>query len=48
MDENKKPHIIWWNELEESERIQIEKDFGYYGHDIGLNDDDILYFYLKK
>jgi hypothetical protein len=39
---------LWWTSMELSEQENIEKEFGYYGHDIGTTVQDIIYFYTEK
>lgn len=40
--------LDWWDELELSEKEDIEREFGFFGHDIGTNEADIEYFYTEK
>ena len=39
--------LSWWDDLELYEREKIEREFGYYGHDIGTTEDDVIYFYTE-
>ena len=36
----------WWNNLSEEEQKSLEIDYGYYGHDEGLTEDDIVYMFI--
>lgn len=37
----------WWNSLTLSDQIDLEIHFGYYGHDIGTTEEDIIYMYKE-
>lgn len=41
----KEEALEWYNGFDTDEWIEIEKKYGYYGHDIGTNEDDILNIY---
>ena len=43
--EIKKLALDWWNSMSIEEQEQVEKEQGYYGHDIGTNIDDIISMY---
>lgn len=45
MKKTKEIALKWWYELEESEQIQLQKDFGYFGHDEGTTEDEVVEFY---
>lgn len=39
--------LEWWDELDSEQKEKIERDFGYYGHDIGTTESDIVFFYSE-
>lgn len=40
--------LKWWESLSMNAKIKTEKFFGYYGHDVGINQDDVFYFYQNR
>lgn len=39
--------LEWWGELDSDKRADVEREFGYHGHDIGTTEQDVLYFYTE-
>ena len=48
---NKKPTFEqieeWWDELDDSDKLEHEKKYGIYGHDQGTDRDDIIGMYYE-
>lgn len=40
--------IDWWDNLSNIECIGLERKYGFYGHDIGVTEDDILFMYEEE
>lgn len=40
--------ILWWNELSNEDQYSLEVDYGYYGHDIGLTQGEIIFIYIQE
>jgi hypothetical protein len=43
-----KKALEWWDNFTTEEKNDIEREHGYYGHDIGTTEEDVLYFYTQK
>ncbi len=44
----RKKALDWWDSLTRKESEDIERKYGYYGHDIGSTETDIEYFYNEE
>lgn len=44
----KEQALKWWDDLELSQAIQIQKDAGIYGHDMLITESEIIVFYVQN
>lgn len=44
----KKIAIEWWQNLSNIELISLERKYGYYGHDQGVSEDEVIFMYQEE